>query len=486
MKTVAPEDKVPFRQKLAYASAAPLDWFSVGLATAVLWMPIWNIAYGISPAILGVVLLIYRGWDALADPIMGNLSDNTRTRWGRRRPYIFVGAILTAVLIPVLWNPPAGLIDWTPKLPFLGEEHAFNGLVIYLTVVGLLLFTAFTIWAMPYYSLMLEMTPDYDERTRLAGYRTALTKIGVFVGGWVLALASLDYFIDPATGEPDVKHGMGVVSYGLAALVLILGVLPAFFVKERYYKKEAAQQKKLSVMKGIRETIKIKPFWMLSGFIFLFMFGNGVVSKLGIYLNIYFVNNGELQKSYIIEGWKGTVAAVVGICAIPLWTWICEKYDKKWAMFIILCSGFVGAGLNYVCLQPDYPYLQLVPVAFNAGVIGAMWLIVPSMQADIVDYDERTTHQRREGSINSIFSWFLKMAFTLSAGVSGFIIEATGFDVSVGSEQPPEVLTRMLLFFVLIPLAFWGVSAWMMWIYPLNRQTMHDIRTELEARRGKL
>ncbi|WP_309397678.1 MFS transporter [Cerasicoccus maritimus] len=486
MKQVAAEDKVPLSQKIAYSSAAPIDWWSVGLATGVLWMPIWNIAYGVSPAILGIILLIYRGWDAIADPVMGNISDNTRTRWGRRRPYIFVGAIFTALLVPVLWNPPEFVQNWTPNLPFLGVDHQISGLVIYLTVVGLLLFTAFTVWAMPYYSLMLEMTPDYDERTHVAGYRAAVTKLGVFVGGWVLAIASLDYFIDPATGEPDVKAGMGMVSYGLAALVLILGILPAIFVKERYYKKEAAQQEKVPFWKGVKETIKIKPFWLLCGFIFLFMFGNGVVSKLGIYLNIYLINDGELQKSFIIEGWKATVSATVGICTIPIWTWICEKFDKKWAMFIILISGFIGAGLNYVCLQPAYPYLQLVPVAFNAGVLGAMWLIVPSMQADIVDYDERTTHQRREGSINSIFSWFLKMAFTLSAGVSGFIIEATGFDVNVGSEQPPEVLTRMLLFFVLIPLAFWGVSAWLMWIYPLNREKMHAIRTELEDRRGKL
>lgn len=482
MKRISVEDKVPFWQKIAYSSAAPMDWFSVGLATSVLWMPVWNIGFGLSPSVLGIILLIFRGWDAIADPVMGNISDNTRTRWGRRRPYILVGALLSAVILPFMWNPPEAVQAWFP----FGEDHPVSGLVIYITVVGLILFTAFTVWAMPYYSLMLEMTPDYDERTRLSAYRTFATKIGVLVGGWVLALATADYFMDPATGEPDIRTGIGTVSIGLAILVFLIGALPAFFVKERYYAKEAGQQKRIPFFKGIRDTVSIKPFWLLCAFIFLFMFGNGIVSKLGIYLNIYFVNDGELQKSFMIEGWKGTVAAVVGMATIPLWTWICERYDKKWAMFIILISGFIGAGLNFFCFRPDMPYLQLVPVAFNAGVIGAMWLIVPSMQADIVDYDEKTTHRRREGSINSVFSWFLKMAFTLSAGISGFIIDLTGFDVTLGGDQPEIVLTRMLLFFVLIPLSFWGVAAYLIWRYPLNREMMHGIRGELEARRGKM
>lgn len=482
MKKISLEDKVPFWQKIAYSSAAPMDWFSVGLATSILWMPVWNIGFGLSPTVLGIILLIFRAWDALADPVMGNISDNTRTRWGRRRPYILVGALLSAVILPFLWNPPEVIQAWYP----FGEEHEITGLTIYITIVGLLLFSAFTVWAMPYYSLMLEMTPDYDERTRLSAYRTFATKIGVLVGGWVLALTTADYFADPTTGEPDIRAGIGVVSIGLAVLVFLIGALPAFFVKERYYAKEAQNQKRVPFFRGVRETISIKPFWLLCSFIFLFMFGNGVVSKLGIYLNIYLVNDGELQKSFLIEGWKGTVGAVVGIATIPLWTWICERFDKKWAMFIILISGFIGAGLNYVCFRPGMPYLQLIPVAFNAGVIGAMWLIVPSMQADIVDYDEKKTHRRREGSINSIFSWFLKMAFTLSAGISGFIIDFTGFDVDLGSDQPENVLTRMLLFFVLIPLSFWGVAAYLIWRYPLNRATMHTIREELEARRGKM
>lgn len=473
---------MPFWQKVAYSSAAPMDWFSVGLATSVLWMPVWNIGFGLSPSVLGIILLIYRAWDALADPLMGNISDNTRTRWGRRRPYILVGALLCALILPILWNPPQSVKNWYP----FGESSPITGLVIYITVVGLVLFTAFTIWAMPYYSLMLELTPDYDERTRLSAYRTFATKVGIFVGGWVLAIATSSYFVDIKTGEPDIKEGMGVVSIGLAILVLLIGALPAFFVRERYYDKDAKKQEKIPFIKGVKETITIKPFWLLSGFIFLFMFGSGIVSTLGIYLNIYFVNGGELHDSYFIEGWKASVMAFMGIATLPLWTWICERFDKKWAMFIILVSGFVGAALNFFCFTPEYPYLQLVPAAFNAGVLGAMWLIVPSMQADIVDYDENKTHQRREGSINSIFSWFLKMAFTLSAGLSGFIIDWTGFDVTLGGAQPDHVLTRMLLFFVLIPLSFWGVAAYMIWHYPLNRATMHSIRAELEARRGKL
>jgi len=483
---IAEEDKVPFWGKVAYASAAPVDWFAVGLAFWVLWMPIWNIGYGIGPGILGLILMVYRAWDALADPFMGTLSDNTRTRWGRRRPYIFIGAILCALMIPLLWNPPEFVQNWQPTLPFVGQDHEISGLVIYITGIGLILFTCFTVWAMPYYSLMLEMTPSYDERTRIAGFRSGFTQLGIFAGSWVLALASSNFFLSEQTGEPDVTKGIGVVSFGIAGLVLILGVLPAIFMKERYYKKETVKQKSIPLMKGIRDTMNIKPFWMLSGFIVLTMFGQGIVSKLGIYLNIYFVNEGGLQNSYMIEGWKGSVMAVAGIASIPFWTWICEKFDKKWAMFAILVSSFFGAFLNFFCYNPDLPYLQLIPAAFQSGVVSAIWLIVPSMQADVVDYDEVATHKRREGSVNSVFSWFLKMAMTLAAGLSGYIIEWTGFDVGLGSEQPEGVLARMLLYLVFLPLIFYAIAAYLIWIYPLDRKTMHEIRDRLENRRGRL
>src|SRR6185436_14124928 len=141
---------------------------------SVLWMPYFNIGMGMSPAILSLILVIFQIWNAFMDPIMGNLSDNTRTRWGRRRPYMVVGAVVTACIYPFIWRAP---FSW-------GE----TGAMIYLIGIGLLFYTSFSVWAMPYYALQIELTPNYDERTRLSAWITFFGKISSLGSSWTLAL----------------------------------------------------------------------------------------------------------------------------------------------------------------------------------------------------------------------------------------------------------------------------------------------------------
>jgi len=147
---IAAKDKVPVGQKLAYAAGGSVEMLSAA-SVGTMWMPVFNLGFGISPGILGMIGVIYRIWDAVTDPVIGNMSDNTRTRWGRRRPYIFVGAVLVAITTPMLWR--------------LSPSWSEMSMLVYITVIGLLLHTSLSIWAMPYNSLMLEMTPNYDERS---------------------------------------------------------------------------------------------------------------------------------------------------------------------------------------------------------------------------------------------------------------------------------------------------------------------------------
>lgn len=447
-----------------------MDWFTVGLATGRLWMPVFNIGYGINAGLLGLVLMVFRGWDAITDPLMGSISDNTRTRWGRRRPYIVVGAVLAAIITPLIWFP-------SPKWDQ-------TGLLLYITFIGILGYTAVTMWSIPYNSMMLEMTPDYDERTRIAAWRTIFTKLGVLAGGWVLPLAMSQMFANPETGEPNVVRGVQSISIWLSVIVVVLGILPAVAMRERYYESEAVRQPKQPFWSGLRDTLQVRPMWMRVGFVVFQVFGNGVTGALGLYINFYYINDGHLAGASVIEGLKDTTAFVVGLAAVPFWTWVCERLDKKWTMMIVIGSGFIGSGLNFICINPAFPYLQIVPAVFYASVTASIWLIVPSMLADLADYDELQTGQRREGSINSVFSWFLKMGMSLSVGLSGFVLQWTGFDPAAGSKQPEEVLGRMLAFYILGPVCFWAVAIILVARYPLTRERMGEIRSQLEARRG--
>ncbi len=471
-KAYIPEsDRIPFGQKIAFALGGKMDYFATGVTVSMLWMPYFNIGLGISPALLGLCLMLLRAWDAISDPLMGNISDNARTRWGRRRPFMFVGAILTAVLYPFLWSPPAG---WSQL-----------GMFFYLLAVGLLFFTSFTCWSMPYYGLQMELTPNYDERTRLTAWMSFFSKIVALGGGWIMAILTGPWFADPETGKADIVNGMLTCRWFLAGMIVLVGLMPALFVKERYYAKEASSQARDPFWQSIKETFRCKPLWFLIGSSFFLSLGNASVISLGQYVNIYLVNGGDLADASVIDGWRYTSMVVVGILSLPLLTCLSEKFDKKTLVAAVLVIAMIGHLLYYFCLNPELPYLQLIPAVLQSGSLSAFWLFMPSMKADVADYDEIDTYRRREGALNAFYSWFIKAAGTCAMGIGGLTLEMSGFDVAL-QHQPHAVLMRMKWIFLVLPVAIWVFSLLLVLFYPLNRGKLVDIRARLETRRGAL
>jgi GPH family glycoside/pentoside/hexuronide:cation symporter len=155
--TIRPEDRVSFWLKTAYGAASTVNYFG-GQLLKVLSASIFVTGMGMSPAGIGIVFLIFRLWDACLDPFMGWLSDNTRTRWGRRRPYVLIGGLLTGLIFPLLW---IGRAHWS-------ETWKFGWLI----GIGLVFYTAFTVWVMPFSSMLPEMTPDTDERTSITSFQS--------------------------------------------------------------------------------------------------------------------------------------------------------------------------------------------------------------------------------------------------------------------------------------------------------------------------
>jgi GPH family glycoside/pentoside/hexuronide:cation symporter len=338
---------------------------------------------------------------------------------------------------------------------------------------------------MPYYSLQMELTPNYDERTRISAWLAVFGKFANLAGGWTLAIIAGPWFLNAATGKPDIVRGMQSVSWVIAGSILCLGVLPAIFVRERYYEAETSRQAKDPFWQSLKESFHCKPLWQLIGISFFVALGSASIGTLGQYVNIYFVNNGRLGDASIITGWKATVAVVTGLLSIPLWTWLSEKFDKKIIVCVLILGGMGGHALNYFCLRPDMPYLQLIPAVFQSGILGALSLLIPSMKGDIADYDELQTARRREGSLNAFYSWFLRMSQTCAMGAGGLVLALSGFDV-VLPEQPPEVLSRMKFLYLGLPIVIWSVSLVFVWRYPLTRVRMAGIRADLEARRGRI
>jgi len=516
------KDRVPFWQKIAFAAGKVMHQVPGGLMFGALWMPVFNIGFGISPVVLGGIVMVIRAWDAMTDPVFGNLSDNTRTRWGRRRPYLFLGAIATAGVFPLFYNPPKSVMEgrsWLTTLgawiPGAGMDGSNSGLVAYLLVIGLLFFTCFTVWSVPFYSLLLELTPNYDERTRTAAWLTVFAKLAAFVSSWIMllvltvgALAIGDMsvlegkaqvvqetmrWLQPwlagwsggQAGEEPLVAGMRLVCWVVAGIMLIFGLCPAIFVRERYYEAEASKQARDPFWKSLGESIHCKPLWGLILVDFFLLIGNASDSALATYLNFYYVFGGDLTAAALVGGLKGSVLVVSGLALIPVCTWLAEKYEKKKVLLGMLGFSIFGHWLNYFLMTPENPYLQIIPAIFESAAISSVFLILPSMKADVADWDELETKRRREGSLNAFFSWFVKAAITIGMGLSGVLLAVSGFD-AVLEKQPVEVLDRMFAIYIWMPIAMWGVAVVAAWMYPLSRKRCGEIRAALEARRGAI
>lgn len=467
----SPRDILPLPQKVLFGAGCMLDYLATGLTMSVLWMPYFNIGLGISPAVLGLLLMGYRAWDAITDIVIGAASDNARTRWGRRRPFILVGAVSTALVYPLLWRPPT--------------ELGSTAVLVYLVAAGMLYFTCFTFWSMPYYGMQLELTPDYHERTRITAWITVFGKLATCAGGWSMAIITGKWFQDAVTGKPDIVAGMKTCSWFIALAILLVGVLPALFVPERFSTAEIQGRPKVSLLKSIAESATCRPLWFLIGISFFVVLGNASVATLWQYLNIYYIHDGQLAPASILAGWKTTVVLVTGVAGIPFWTWLGGKYDKKTLLGSMLALTIAGHVSNLWCLRPELPYLQLVPALFESAAIAAVWLFLPSMKADVADFDELTTEARREGSLNAFYSWFIKAALTLAVGLGGYLITFTGFEVHA-PHQPAEVLQRMKAIYIVLPVLLWGTTFIFLAFYPLTRTAVASVREALEARRGKI
>ncbi|MBC8010432.1 MAG: MFS transporter [Burkholderiales bacterium] len=462
-------DRVPFKEKFAYGVGQLGGALQSGSDDRLL-LPIFVNALHVSPALMSTLGVVYRIWDAITDMIMGSVSDNTRSRWGRRRPYILIGTVLSAVTLPLFW-----LLDpaWDTRT-----------IILWMVVGQVILIGCNTIWNIPYQSLLFEMTPSSVERTNVAALRSYFSKAAALGLAWVWWLAQLPVF-NGADGKPDIIQGAFWVCAGISVIILVCGFTTTRLCKERFYK-AAIKAPKIALWPNIKMTLANRPFQLLALIVLLFVLGTKTNDTLRFFVLLYHVSGGDSELAARLTGWGGTLEVITGIAAIPLVQGCARRYGKRATLTAVMALvGLTGVS-TWFTYNPAYPYLTLLSYLISAPAFSAIWILIPSLTGDVVDDEEHKSGTRREGSFAAVFSWTFKLAISVATAGSGLIVVWVGFEAKLGAAQAEGVLFNIRLFLVGTSAVFIGVAVLLCAVYPLTTRRIEQIRAELEARRGAL
>ena len=467
-------DRVPLGQKAAFgAGHLVLNLLPGALGVFMFFL---LTAFGMDPFLAGLLGGLPRIFDALTDPIMGFISDNTKSKWGRRRPYIFVGAILSGILFAVLWQ-----MDPT-------DSQNYN--FWYFLIMSMVFLIGNTMFATPLVGLGYEMTSDYNERTRLMAFSQTIGQIAWMIVPWFWVIIA-----DPTIFETQAI-GVRKLSIVVGFDCIVLGVLPAFFCKgidssNMENRKEISFKTLFSnlidLFKGIAQVAKNKPFLKLCGATFLVFNGFQMVASFSFFIIVFYMYQGSYADAGNWPAWFSTVTAIVtAFGVIPIVTLLANKFGKRQAFIISTALSIVGYLLKWWAFDKDNPYLLFMPIPFMAFGLGGLFTLMMSMTADVCDLDELENGMpRKEGTFGAIYWWMVKLGQALALVLGGAVLKFVGFDGNA-AQQTAETMTSLRLADVIIPSVTAGLAILVMWSYSLSESRAKKIKEQLIERRGEL
>lgn len=457
------DERVKLSTKITWGFGGLADNFMFNTLTA-LGTLVYVQHFGLSPALAGLALAFPRLIDAFTDPWIGNVSDNLKSRFGRRRPLMFFGVIICAITLPLLWTPlgtETALNPWYSNIPFF-----------YIVFVGSILAVAYTLFVVPYTALGFEITPNYDERTRVIVWRMYIGLIGSVSAGWLFRLAAADFF-------PDLGIGAVWVSVGVGMVVLISGLIPTFGCKEN---PQLKSQKKIKLLPAIKYTMTNKPFVILFIAYVTIIVALFSAQSIAPLLLLHYVFDGSEKAIGAFTGWLTTLAVILSYGSMYFIGRLSNRFNKRTALAIGLGFVLLGTILNYFAIDPRWPWALFVAGGTTFIGMQGCWLMIDSMVADVCDEDELQTGRRREGMFSSAKGFALKAAQGLTFGIGGYMASYAGYDPqkidSVGLDAETAIKMKTLLIgFQAIGLT---LALILMCFYPISRERAKKTRRLLE------
>ena len=471
MSNLSPSVKVPMTQKIAFGVGMLANQMFPAAISIFIVVLVQDL--GFPGWMWGVVSLAPRIFDSLTDPIMGFISDNTKSKWGRRRQYVFLGAITMGVSFVIMWQ--------------LFRENPIDYNFAYFLFWSIVFYLGLTIFSVPYVAMGYEMSDDFHERTNIMA-------IAQWIGQWAWVIAPWFWVImyDTAWFETaDIAVRELAIWVGLACA--ICAMVPAIFIKSKSTLEEDYSPMTLKNIGGslikiwdsFGEAFTSAPFRKLCFATFLIFNAFNTVAAFTFFIIVYYLFNGNAGAAGIWPTLFGSVGALcTTFLVIPIVAKMSKAMGKKKAFLISQSISVLGYVMLWFLFVPGKPYLFLIALPFFSFGIGGLFTIMMSMTADVIDLDELTSGKRREGVFGAIYWWMVKFGFAIAGGLSGAIFSFIGFDTALET-QPESAIIGLRLFFSGLPILGTLIAMFIMRNYEISEERANEIKEQLKIKRAE-
>ncbi len=467
---VGKDKKLNLKTKLAYGAGDLGPAITANISVFYLLFFFTNVA-GIPAGLAGSILMVGKIWDAVNDPIVGVLTDRTKSgRWGRRLPWLLYGAIPFGIFFFLQWIVPTTNV-W--------------GLFWYYVIIGVISQVFYTVVNLPYTAMTPELTQDYDERTSLNSIRFAFS-----IGGSIVSLLLAQLIFSPTFSEIFNRQQQYLVLAGVCAVISVLGLFWCVWgTRDRVLAFEAKRiQSEESESLPIAEQIKIvfsnKPFLFVIGIYLFSWLGVQITASVIPYFVIYCMKLNESDVPAVMIGVQGTALLMLFV-----WGALSKRVGKKAVYFMGMFLWMIAAtGLFF--LQPGQIGLMYFLAVMAGSGVSVAYLVPWSMMPDVIELDELQTGQRREGVFYGFMVLLQKFGLALGLFLVGIALQTSGFLANIPGQtqlpiQPESALSAIRIAVGPVPIICLICGLFLTYFYPITREMHAEMLLKLEERRNK-
>ena len=464
--------KVPMGQKIAFG----VGMFANQMFPAILgiFMVALVQSFGFDGWLWSLVYFFPRIFDSITDPIMGFISDNTKSKWGRRKHYVLIGGIMMGVAFTLMWQ--------------LYSDNTLQYNFWYFFLWSIVFYLGLTFFSVPYVAMGYEMSDDFHERTNIMA-------IAKWIGQWAWVIAPWFWVImDNPDWFPSQEIAVRELAVWVAVPCAIAAMVPAIFIKSKSTLDEDYEPLNFAniggslvkILQSFKDAFKIAEFRRICGATFLIFNAFNTVAALTYFVIVYRLFNGDAAATGIWVALFGCIGALgTTFIVIPVVAWMSKRIGKKKAFMLAQAISIVGYVMMYFLFVPGKPWLYIIALPFFSFGIGSLFTIMMSMTADVIDIDELNSGKRREGIFGAIYWWMVKVGFAIAGALSGVIISVVGFNPDLATTEQQGAVDGLHAFFCFFPMVGTLIAMWIMNNYDVSEARANEIRAELEKRANK-